>query len=151
MHSLVRRYIKTAIVFLAIGLGLGFFALVRRELFGRWPTPYEISAHTHAILVGFMMMMIQGVALWLFPRPDKDDTRYDPRLARLAWWGMTAGTALRLTGELGHAAGEGRLLPAMVISGGALQLTGIALFFHTMWSRIRALGSAQREARGERF
>ena len=86
MHSLVRRYIKTAIVFLAIGLALGFLGLVRRELFGRWPTPYEISAHTHAILVGFMMMMIQGVALWLFPRPDKEDRRYDPRLAEAAWW-----------------------------------------------------------------
>lgn len=151
MHSLVRRYIKSAIGFLAIGLGIGFYGLVRREVYGRWPTPYEVSAHTHAILVGFMMMMIQGVALWLFPRPDKDDVRYDPRLARLAWWGMTVGTTLRLAGELAHATGEGALLPAVVVGGGALQLTGIALFFHTMWSRIRALGSAVRESRGERF
>lgn len=151
MHSLVRRYIKTAIVFLAVGLSIGFVGLVRRELYGRWPTSYEVSAHTHAILVGFMMMMIQGVALWLFPRPDKDDSRYDPRLARLAWWGMTVGAALRLAGELAHAAGEGTLLPALVVAGGALQLTGIALFFHTMWTRIRALGSAVRESRGERF
>lgn len=151
MHSLVRRYIKTAIVFLAIGLGVGFVGLVRRELSGRWLTPYEVSAHTHAILVGFMMMMIQGVALWLFPRPDKDDQRYDPRLAEVAWWAMTVGTALRVAGELSRGAWVTLPLGAVVIAGGTLQLAGIAIFFHTMWSRVRAVGSAAREARGERF
>ncbi len=151
MHSLVRRYIKTAIVFLAIGLALGFLGLVRRELFGRWPTPYEISAHTHAILVGFMMMMIQGVALWLFPRPDKEDRRYDPRLAEAAWWAMTVGTAVRLMGELARGASTSLPLGAIIVVAGAMQLTGMALFFHTMWSRVRAVGSAGREARGERF
>lgn len=151
MHSLVRRYIKTAIVFLAIGLGVGFLGLVRRELYGRWLTPYEISAHTHAILVGFMMMMIQGVALWLFPRPEKDDRRYDPRVAEVAWWAMTVGTVLRLVGELAHGAPTAIPLAGVIIAGGTLQLAGIAAFFHTMWSRVRAVGSAVREARGERF
>jgi hypothetical protein len=31
------------------------------------------------------------------------------------------------------------------------QIAGIAVFFHTMWGRIRPLGSQAREARGERF
>ena len=51
------------------------------ELGGRMAGPYAVSAHTHAILVGFVMMMILGVALWLFPRPSKEDTRYTPRAA----------------------------------------------------------------------
>src|SRR5262245_26724509 len=63
VYSLVRRYIKTAIGFLAVGLILGGWMIARRELWGRFATPFETSAHTHAIFVGFVMLMICGVAL----------------------------------------------------------------------------------------
>ena len=69
MNALVRRFIKTAVMFLAIGLLTGVYMLVQRELYGTWPTPYVVSAHTHAVFVGFVMFMILGVALWLFPKP----------------------------------------------------------------------------------
>jgi hypothetical protein len=55
MTALVRRFIKTAIGFLAAGLLLGLYMLVRRELFGVWPGAYLISAHTHVVFVGFVM------------------------------------------------------------------------------------------------
>jgi hypothetical protein len=67
MYTLVRRYIKTGIAFLAVGLALGFWMLVRRELWGVWPHPYLVSAHAHAVLVGFVMFLILGVALWTRP------------------------------------------------------------------------------------
>ena len=38
-----------------------------------------------------------------------------------------------------------------VVVGGLLQIDGLVVFFHTMWSRIRGVGSQQREAKGERF
>jgi hypothetical protein len=34
---------------------------------------------------------------------------------------------------------------------GLLQVIGPGVFFYTMWSRIRPVGSATREAKGERF
>ncbi len=151
MHTLVRRYIETGIAFLVVGLALGLVAVWQRELGGRYPSQYLISAHTHAILVGFVMMMIQGVALWLFPRPDKDDTRYDPRLAQVAYWLMAAGTALRVAGECWRAWNGEPWLRALVFAASLLQVLGIGVFFHTMWSRVRAVGSAAREAKGERF
>ena len=107
MYTLVRRYIKTAIIFLAAGIALGGWMLVNRELHGRPPTEYETSAHTHLIFVGFVMEMILGVALWLFPRPHKDDTRYSPRLVDAAYWLLTVGTAIRAAGELARASGMG--------------------------------------------
>src|SRR5674476_396874 len=97
MTSLVRRFLKTAIAFLVTGLTIGGWMLVERELSGRFASPYLTSAHTHAILVGFVMMMILGVALWMFPRPAKGDTRYNPRLAETAYWMLTAGTCLLYT------------------------------------------------------
>ena len=151
MHSLVRRYLKTAIVFLGVGLAIGVWALVRRELYDTWPAQYVVSAHTHAILVGFVMMMILGVALWLFPRPERGDARYDPRLANVAYWLMTVGTGARIAGELARAVTAAGWVRAAVVLASLAQVAGIAVFFHTMWSRLRAVGSAAREKAGERF
>ena len=100
MHTLVRRYVKTAVGFLAVGLALGAYMIVGRELLARYPSPYLVSAHAHAILVGFVMLMIMGVALWLFPRPDREDRRYSPRIAEAAYWALTASTAARVAGEV---------------------------------------------------
>ena len=151
MHSLVRRYIKTAIAFLAAGLAIGGWLIVRRDLHSRAPTEYEISAHTHAIFVGFVMMMILGVALWLFPRPGKADTRYRPALAELAYWLLTVGTAARVVGELLRSSIDAGWLRWAVVLSGFAQIAGFAVFFYTMWSRIRGVGSQARESQGERF
>ena len=151
MHSLVRRYIKTAIAFLAAGLAIGGWMIVRRELYGRYPEPYLVSAHTHALFVGFVMMMILGVALWLFPRPEKGDGRYSPRIASTAYWVLTIATALRVGGELLRAGVDALWLRLLVAAAGLGQIVGILLFFYTIWTRIRPVGSATREAKGERF
>jgi cbb3-type cytochrome oxidase subunit 1 len=151
VYSLVRRYIKTAIAFLAVGLAIGGWMIVQRELLRQVATPYETSAHTHAIFVGFVMMMICGVALWLFPRPDKNDRRYRPALAEAAYWLLTVGTSLRIIGELARRATDAPWLRIAIVVGGLLQILGLVLFFYTMWSRIRGVGSQTREAKGERY
>ena len=151
MYSLVRRYIKTAIVFLGVGLVLGGWMMARRELANAAPSAYMISAHTHAIFVGFVMMMILGVALWMFPRPEKGDTRYSPRAAEGAYWLVTVGTAGRIAGELMRPATSATALRWAVLLFGLTQVAGIALFFVNMWPRIRPTGSQAREARGEKF
>lgn len=151
MHSLVRRYLKTGIAFLALGLGLGAWMMVERELLQRFPSRYLVSAHTHAILVGFVMMMILGVALWLFPRPAKEDTRYSPRAAEVAYWLVGAGTALRVVGELARSQVDAAWLRLATLAAGLIQVAGLLMFFFTMWSRIRPVGSQAREAQGERF
>ena len=151
MTSLVRRFLKTGIGFLATGLVIGLWMMAERDLFGRFPSPYVVSAHTHAILVGFVMMMILGVALWLFPRPAADDTRYEPRLAAAAYWLLATGTAARVLGELALPAFDATWLRHLAFTAAVLQVAGIGLFFHTMWTRIRPAGSRTREAQGERF
>jgi cbb3-type cytochrome oxidase subunit 1 len=151
MYSLVRRYLKTAIVFLAIGLLIGVWMQAERDLLGHYPGTFERSAHTHAILVGFVMMMILGVALWLFPRPAREDARYAPALAGAAYWLVTVGTGARIAGELARPLTEALPLRVATFVAGLLQIAGLGLFFYTMWSRIRPVGSQAREARGEKF
>jgi hypothetical protein len=137
MPPLVRRFLKTAIGFLIVGIALGVYMLARRELAGTWASPWWTSAHTHAILVGFVMMMIAGVALWMFPRPAKDDTHFDLRLAEGAYWFLTVGTAARLTGELARPLSAAAGVRWMIVAAGGAQALGLALFFWTMWTRIR--------------
>jgi uncharacterized protein involved in response to NO len=151
VHSLVRRYIKTAIGFLIVGLIIGGWMIARRELGASAPGEYEVSAHTHAIFVGFVMMMILGVALWLFPRPEKSDTRYRPAFAEAAYWLIAVGTGMRVVGELLRPVSAAAWLRWSVVLSGFAQIVGLCLFFYTMWPRIRAAGSLAREARGERF
>jgi len=78
---LVRRYIKTSFVFLALGLLLGGWTSVSQFALGVYPPRLHITAHAHLLLVGFMLMIVMGVATWMFPRPARDDTRYRPGLA----------------------------------------------------------------------
>ncbi|HSJ23128.1 MAG TPA: hypothetical protein VK929_00490 [Longimicrobiales bacterium] len=151
MYTLVRRFIKTGIGFLFAGLVLGAWLLVRRELFGVWPHPHLVSAHAHAILVGFVMFLIFGVALWLFPRPPKDDTLYSPGRVSIAYWVLALATGARFVAEAARAWSEATVLPWIIVAGGLGQVVGIAVYFVAMWPRIRPVGSHLREARGERF
>jgi heme/copper-type cytochrome/quinol oxidase subunit 1 len=151
MTSLVRRYLKTAILFLIVGLVLGVWMMATRELANRAPASYVVSAHTHAILVGFVMLMILGVALWMFPRPARGDTSYRPQLAEAAYWLVAVGTAGRVAGELLRMRIDAPWLRWIVVATGLAQAAGLVAYFVTMWSRIRAVGSATREASGERF
>ena len=140
MNPLVRRYLKSGIAFLVVGLLLGLWMLVSRE-FGLWQPMRLRSAHTHALLVGFVMMMITGVALWMFPKPAREDPRYRPLLAEVAWWCIAPGTALRVALEMTLPPNASTPARAVLVAAGVLQVLGIALFFWNMLPRIRAAGA----------
>ena len=125
--------------------------VVHRELRDEFPAPHVVSAHTHTILVGFVMMMILGVALWLFPRPPKDDSRYRPAVAEASYWLIATGTVARTTGELIRTPDSALWIRWLIVVASVAQVAALGLFFYTMWPRVRALGSKVREERGERF
>lgn len=151
MHTNVRRFVKTAIGFLMTGLALGLWMLARRELLGVWPDRWLVSAHAHAVQLGFVMFLILGVALWLFPKPPENDVRYRPARIDLAYWTLTLSTALRIGGEVARSAGAPAWIGWIVTAAGLAQVVGFAVYFWTMWPRIRPVGSHLREAKGERF
>lgn len=151
MYTLVRRFIKTGIAFLFTGLLVGAWMLIERELLGRWPSPYLVSAHAHAVLIGFVMFLILGVALWLFPRAAKGDERYSPTRVEAAYWILLIATGGRFFAEATRAWVEWPGAGWVVVAGGFGQIVGLSLYFWTMWTRIRPVGSHLREAKGERF
>lgn len=98
------------------------------------------------------MMMIMGVALWFFPRPEKEDKLYKPGLILVTYYVMTVSTSVRFICQVLSAfviAGE--LLKVLLVISSVGQFLGMILFFISMWGRIRSVGSHIRESKGERF
>jgi hypothetical protein len=137
MPPLIRRYIKTSFAFLLAGLLLGGYIIVAEFLFRSFPPRLFITAHVHLLLVGFMLMMVMGVATWMFPRPARDDTHYRPELAEAVYWIMTLATVLRSAGEMLAPFFNAQAPRILIALGGLGQLLGTALFVLNMWWRVR--------------
>ena len=137
MPPLVRRYVKTSFVFLAVGLLIGGYLVVNEFVWSRYPPRLFITAHVHLLLVGFMLMVVMGVATWMFPRPARDDARYRPELAEAVYWVMTISTATRAAAELTASFTSAAAPRLLVAAGGIGQLAGALLFVVNMWWRVR--------------
>ena len=137
MTPLVRRYIKTSFVFLLWGLLLGGWIIVAEFVAGHYPPRLFITAHVHLLLVGFMLMMVMGVATWMFPRPARDDTAYRPVLAEVVYWVMALATALRALAEMLEGLFPSGALRLLIAVGGLGQVLGALLFVVNMWRRVR--------------
>jgi heme/copper-type cytochrome/quinol oxidase subunit 1 len=137
MPPLVRRYIKTSFVFLMAGLVLGSYIVLAEFLAGTYPPRLLVTAHAHLLLVGFMLMIVMGVATWMFPRPARDDTRYRTELAEAVYWVMTLSTVLRAAAEILLGLLGAAPLRWLIAAGGLGQLVGAGLFALNMWWRVR--------------
>jgi cbb3-type cytochrome oxidase subunit 1 len=96
-----------------------------------------VTAHVHLLLVGFLLMIVMGVATWMFPRPARDDTRYRPEVAEAVYWIMTLSTALRAGAEIALSLAAPLGLRGLIALGGIGQVVGTALFVVNMWRRVR--------------
>lgn len=150
VFTTARYFIKTSFVFFAVGLGAGLY-IYAANLFGWFVPTTLISAHTHILLVGGVLMMILGVAIWFFPRPPKESSRYNPTVVLLLYGLFTLATSLRFILEV--LAGI-YILRALYLGGfiaSIFQIIAIAGLIYQVWGRIRPVGSQVREKKGERF
>jgi cbb3-type cytochrome oxidase subunit 1 len=130
MDPFVRRFIRASLVWLGIGVLIGVAMAVH-------PAAAAFrTAHMHANLLGFVSMMIFGVAYHVIPR-FTGRPLHSPRTAALHLWianaglaGMVAGFILRVfRWELG--------MPVLGI-GAVLSATGAMLFIHNLWRTMDA-------------
>lgn len=142
MTPLVRRYIKTSFVFLLAGVLIAGYIVVAQFVAGTYPSRLLSTAHVHLLLVGFMLMMVMGVATWMFPRPAREATSYRPALAEAVYWLMTIATALRATAEIASTLWPSTVLRLAIAVGGIGQLAGTSLFVANMWWRVRMPATA---------
>jgi len=130
MDPFVRRFIRSSLVWLGIGVLIGVAMAVHRAAVAFRP------AHMHANLLGFVSMMIFGVAYHVVPRFAGRPLR-SPRAAALHLWvanaglaGMVGGFVLRVfRWEAGA---------AVLGAGAVLSATGAMLFIVNIWRTLDA-------------
>jgi cbb3-type cytochrome oxidase subunit 1 len=133
MDWFVRAFVKASVSWLALGVTLGVAMAVEPA----W-TIYR-TAHLHINLLGFVAMMIFGVAYHVMPR-FAGTTLHDRRLAGIHWWVANAGLALLVTGfVLRYTAG----VPAgwsvtLLAAGGGASALGAYAFAYNIWRTLDA-------------
>ena len=134
MLRIHRLYIKTALVYLLLGVMAGGWMLLERA--GVVPEAPErlYTIHIHLLGVGFLLLMVCGVAQWMFPRKSgesREQAARDP-LGWTAYLLITVGLAVRVIGELLPAVFRSGLLAASVL----MQVGGVLAFVVAIWPRV---------------
>jgi cbb3-type cytochrome oxidase subunit 1 len=128
MEWFVKAFLKASLAWLGLGVTLG----VAMAAHPAWAV-YR-AAHMHMNLLGFVTMMIYGVAYHVIPR-FTGHALYSRRLAGWHWWASNAGLALMATGFALRAHGVAAAA-ALLAAGGALSAAGAYTFAYVIWRTI---------------
>ena len=131
MEWFVRAFLRASLAWLGLGVTLGVAMAVQPAWVVYRP------AHLHMNLLGFVTMMIFGVAFHVIPRFTGQALHSD-RLAGSQWWMSNAGLALMVVGF--GLRPHGSPVSTLVLgAGGALGALGAYAFIYNIW---RTLGAA---------
>jgi cbb3-type cytochrome oxidase subunit 1 len=128
MEWFVRAFLKAGLVWLALGITSGL-AMAMHPV---W-TVYR-PAHVHMVLLGFVTMMICGVAYHVIPR-FVGFPLHNRRAAGVHWWLANTGLAMMVCGFIVRATNPG---PGTVVLsvGGTLAATGAYIFVYLIWRTV---------------
>lgn len=140
MAWFVKAFIKASVTWLAIGVLVGIAMAVHPA----WVV--HRAVHAHIMLLGFVTMMISGVAYHVIPR-FAGFPLHSERAAGWHWFMANAGLALMIAGflcrDLGLAAGSW-----VLASGGVLSGAGAYTFAFLIWRTIDGTPARAILARG---
>jgi cbb3-type cytochrome oxidase subunit 1 len=140
MDLFVLAFIKSALFHLGAGGLLGLVMAL-------WPrgglTAHQLlPSHAHLMLIGWLSMIVFGVAYHVLPRFSGRPLRF-PRMAwahfilsHLGLWGMVVGFFLVRVGS-----GPG---PFLLGAGALTQAAGLALFILNLWLTLPGWGDLKR-------
>lgn len=134
MPTLSRWCVRAALLYLVCGMTVGSWMLIRqaqRSPLGRpWP-----ALHAHMLLIGFLLLLVMGVAFWMFPRVKGQRPRRE--IGWVAFGLMNAGLVLRIVAEPQSI--DGNLFWRTVLGVSAVLPTlGVIAFGIAIWPRVRA-------------
>ena len=130
MDWFVKSFIRASLAWFAAGVSLGVAMSIRPG----WAV-YR-TAHLHMNLLGFVAMMIFGVAYHVIPR-FTGHPLHSRRLAAIHWWLANGGLALFVAGfvMLPHMA-FGTPARVVVAVGGILSAAASYAFVYNLWRTI---------------
>lgn len=158
MDWFVKAFIKSSVAWLALGVTLGLAMAIHPVWVIYRP------AHLHMVLLGFVTMMIFGVAYHVIPR-FVGVPLHSRRAAGWHWWMSNVGLLLMVAGFVVRAT-SGAVVTALLSAGGVLSAFGAYTFAYVLWRTLdgparkaaqRPVTRSQRpslplaQARSERF
>ena len=129
MDPFVRRFIRSSLVWLGTGVLIGIAMAFRPAEALAWK-----PAHMHANLLGFVSMMIFGVAYHVIPR-FTGSPLHRPRLASAHVWIANAGLAGMVGGFIARVYWWG-IGNGVMRAGAALSAVGAFLFIYNLWRTL---------------
>jgi hypothetical protein len=146
MHILVRLYLRTAFFFLALGL-LGGLWIEFQLTAGGVISHGMVVAHVHMLLVGFLLMMVFGVAYWLFPRSGRGQPIGPyPNLVGFAYVLLTVGTMIRAVTEFFDVQLAEPAWGYVRLAASTSQMAGIVIGIWALWGRVRGTALPKAES-----
>ena len=128
MEGFVRAYLKSSLAWLALGVTLGLAMAVHPV----W-TVYR-QAHMHMVMLGFVTMMIYGVAYHVIPR-FTGHPLHNRRAAGAQWWISNAGLVLMVCGFAARVT-SATAGTAVLSLGGTLSALGAYIFAYVIWRTV---------------
>jgi hypothetical protein len=132
---LARRYLVTAVAFLLYGLSIGLHISAALHLGLAVFRGGYVSAHTHVILVGFVVLGLAGVGLWALPEPA---SRLWRRVPGACWWLLVLSVLGRSTTEILSGYYGWRWVGPAVFLASSVQATAITALALHLLARLRA-------------
>ena len=128
MEWFVKAFLKASLAWLALGVTLGLAMAAHPA----W-TVYR-AAHLHMVLLGFVTMMIYGVAYHVIPR-FVGFPLHSRKAAAMQWWLANGGLALMVCGFMVRTTRttEGTVVLSI---GGALSAVSAYIFVYVIWRTV---------------
>ena len=134
-------FVRTALVYLALGFLIGALLLAHSGLtLGGWVVRL-LPLHVEFLLIGWMVQLALGVAFWILPRFRTGPERGREGLAWLSYALFNLGVVTAALGVL-----IGLAFPVALLGHASEGLAAGAFALHA-WPRVKAFGSETPERR----
>ena len=140
-----RIFVKAGIVYLLLTFVVGAAMLIAQALGVQVPFIVEVE-HGHLGFVGWLVNVVMGVALWMFPldreRFPETQGRYPAAAPLWCFYLLNSGLIVRVVVEpwlqLGAVEASARLAGSVLLAGsGVAQLAAVIIFVAIVWQRTR--------------
>ncbi|MBT3351954.1 MAG: hypothetical protein HOC91_07250 [Nitrospinaceae bacterium] len=141
MPPVIRLFVKTSLICFVITFASGsLFMLANAIWLMRMPREL-LLLHAHIGFVGWLGLMVMGVALWMFPlmrgtHPETKGRYHLPSVYGIYYLTM-GGLIFRIIGEPWLWRTAHPFAQFTLIISGLAQLAGIVLFVFVIWRRVR--------------
>lgn len=145
MPRVVRFFVKTSLIYLALTFVLGAAFTAHRIWTGRDIGRGLLLMHVHLGTVGWLAFLVMGVALWMFPlhhgHYPEEKGRYHRAVAWVTYWLLNTGVLLRILAEPWFWGGGGSpWAGGLLVLSALAQVAAVGLFIATIWVRVKAIG-----------